>query len=79
MKSLAARGVFVRFGTVDALDDVSILLEAGKATYPGIHGPERARHRAKELAEQAIELVTPLGPKAEPLALLARRVVSRSS
>lgn len=54
-------------------------LEAGKATYPGIHGPERARHRAKELAEQAIELVTPLGPKAEPLALLARRVVDRSS
>ena len=54
-------------------------LEAGKATYPGIHGTERARHRARELARQAIELVTPLGPQAEPLALLAQRIVDRNS
>ena len=31
MRSIAARGVFVRFGAVDALDDVSIELEAGKS------------------------------------------------
>ena len=54
-------------------------LKAGKATYPSIHGTERARHRAKELAEQAIALLSPLGPKAEPLAMLARRTVERNS
>ncbi|MGH9461813.1 MAG: polyprenyl synthetase family protein [Vicinamibacteria bacterium] len=54
-------------------------LRAGKATYPSIHGTEPARHRANELADQAIALLTPLGPKAEPLAMLARRIVERSS
>lgn len=40
MKSLAVRGVFVRFGEVDALDDVSLVLEAGKATM--LAGPNGA-------------------------------------
>jgi len=53
--------------------------KAGKATYPGVHGLERARLRAQELAEKAIELVAPLGPKAEPLARLAERIVDRNS
>jgi len=54
-------------------------LKAGKATYPAIHGSEQARRRAKELAERAIEMVRPFGPRAEPLTLLARRIVERSS
>jgi geranylgeranyl diphosphate synthase type II len=54
-------------------------IKAGKATYPSIHGTERARHRADELAEQAIALLSPLGAKADPLAMLARRIVERSS
>jgi geranylgeranyl diphosphate synthase type II len=53
--------------------------KAGKATYPSVHGAEKARRRAKELAEGAIELVAPLGPRGEPLACLARRIVDRSS
>ena len=40
MKSLAARGVFVRFGKLAALDDVSIVLGAGKSTM--LAGPNGA-------------------------------------
>ncbi|MFQ5790440.1 MAG: polyprenyl synthetase family protein [Acidobacteriota bacterium] len=51
--------------------------EAGKLTYPEVHGIDGARRRARELAEEAIALIAPLGPSAEPLACLARRVVER--
>ena len=53
--------------------------QAGKATYPRIHGMEAARRKAKELAEQAVELAETYGIAGEPLACLARRIVDRSS
>lgn len=40
MRSVAARGVCVRFGAADVLDDVSLTLEAGKATM--LAGPNGA-------------------------------------
>ena len=53
--------------------------KAGKATYPKIHGIEKARQRARQLSEHAVDLVQPFGPAGEPLACLARRILSRSS
>jgi farnesyl diphosphate synthase/geranylgeranyl diphosphate synthase type II len=52
--------------------------EAGKATLPALLGPEEARRRAQVLCQEALELLTPLGPAAEPLRALARFVVTRS-
>ncbi|MEE9263168.1 MAG: farnesyl diphosphate synthase [Vicinamibacteria bacterium] len=52
---------------------------AGKATYPSVHGIENTRSRAKELAQRAVDLVTPFGPAGEPLVCLARRIVDRNS
>lgn len=53
--------------------------QAGKATYPRIHGMEAARRKAKELAEQAVKLAETYGRAGQPLACLARRIVDRSS
>ena len=53
--------------------------KAGKATYPKIHGIERARRRARELSERAVGLIQPFGQAGEPLVGLARRVISRCS
>jgi geranylgeranyl diphosphate synthase type II len=52
---------------------------AGKVTYPSIHGVEAARGRAMELAEEAVQLVAPIGQPGEPLVYLARRIVERHS
>jgi len=54
-------------------------LKAGKATYPSVHGLEKARSRARTLAQRASDLVAPFGPAGEPLVCLARRIVDRSS
>jgi geranylgeranyl diphosphate synthase type II len=48
-----------------------------KATYVGVHGLERARALARELLEQALASLEPLGPRAELLAVLARLMVER--
>jgi geranylgeranyl diphosphate synthase type II len=48
-----------------------------KATYVGVHGLERARALARELLEQALASLAPLGPRAELLAVLARLIVER--
>jgi geranylgeranyl diphosphate synthase type II len=48
-----------------------------KATYVGVHGLERARSLARELLEQALASLAPLGPRAELLAVLARLIVER--
>lgn len=54
-------------------------LKAGKATYPSVHGLEKARSRARTLAQRASDLVAPFGPAGEPLVCLARRIVDRNS
>ncbi len=51
---------------------------AGKPNYALLVGAEQARRRASALVDQAVERLRPLGPAAEPLALLARFVIDRS-
>jgi farnesyl diphosphate synthase/geranylgeranyl diphosphate synthase type II len=50
---------------------------AGKSTLPAILGIPEARRRAEVLLEEALEAMSPLGPKAEALRGLARYVLSR--
>jgi farnesyl diphosphate synthase/geranylgeranyl diphosphate synthase type II len=50
---------------------------AGKATLPALLGAGEARRRADALCAEALELLAPLGPRAEPLRALARFVVTR--
>lgn len=53
--------------------------EADKATYPRVHGIEEARNKARERVEAALAALEPFDQRAEPLALLAHRIVDRSS
>jgi geranylgeranyl diphosphate synthase, type II len=53
--------------------------KAGKATYPAVHGIDEARRRSKELVASALERLAPLGERGRPLALLAERMIRRSS
>lgn len=48
-----------------------------KPTYPALLGLERARERARELLEEALEALVPLGASGEPLAILARFMIDR--
>jgi farnesyl diphosphate synthase/geranylgeranyl diphosphate synthase type II len=50
---------------------------AGKATLPGLLGVDEARRRAQGLLGEALEALSPLGPRAEALRALARFVLSR--
>ncbi len=52
---------------------------AGKATYPALYGLEASRKQAEALAEEAIEVLAPLGQRAELLIEMARFVVHRTS
>jgi geranylgeranyl diphosphate synthase type II len=52
---------------------------AHKATYVSIHGLEKARAMAASLREEALSAVSPLGPRGELLAAIARLVVDRHS
>lgn len=53
--------------------------KAGKATYPHIHGMERAKARASELVGAAVEELTPFEQRAQPLRRLAQRILDRTS
>lgn len=48
-----------------------------KATYPGLFGVARARHRAEELYDDAMSCLDYLGQNAEPLRQLARFIIRR--
>ncbi|WP_323765913.1 polyprenyl synthetase family protein [Marinovum sp.] len=50
---------------------------AGKATFVSLLGLEPARARAKALAEEACDALSPYGPRAETLREAARFVISR--
>jgi geranylgeranyl diphosphate synthase type II len=52
---------------------------AGKATYVGVHGLERARGLASVQLAMALDAVAPLGPRGALLAGLARLIVERHS
>ncbi len=49
----------------------------GKATLPGLVGPEEARRRAERYCDEALAALAPHGARAAPLAALARYVVTR--
>lgn len=49
----------------------------GKLTYPGLLGVEVSRRKAMELGQEAVAAAHRLGPGAEPLAELARYIVTR--
>jgi geranylgeranyl diphosphate synthase type II len=50
---------------------------AGKATYVSVHGLERARAMAQGLLAEALDAIAPLGQRADLLAGIARRIVTR--
>jgi geranylgeranyl diphosphate synthase type II len=49
----------------------------GKLTYPGFLGAASSRQRARNLAQQAIDAVAPIGSAAEPLVALIEFVLAR--
>jgi len=52
--------------------------KACKCTYPAVVGMEEARHLERELAEQAIAVLEPFGPKAKLLRRLASALLERT-
>lgn len=52
---------------------------ASKATYPSIHGIEASERRARELVDEAVEIVSSLGPSTAVLGEIARFIVARTS
>jgi farnesyl diphosphate synthase/geranylgeranyl diphosphate synthase type II len=50
---------------------------AGKATLPSLLGPGAARARAEALLGEALETLSPLGPRAAALRALARHLIDR--
>jgi farnesyl diphosphate synthase/geranylgeranyl diphosphate synthase type II len=50
---------------------------AGKATLPSLLGPDAARARAEALLGEALERLSPLGPRAAALRALARYILDR--
>jgi geranylgeranyl diphosphate synthase, type II len=53
--------------------------KAQKATYVSLHGLDRARILARELLDQALAALEPLGERATLLAAIARLIVERQS
>jgi geranylgeranyl diphosphate synthase type II len=51
----------------------------GKMTYPGVAGPAAAKETGLRLVDEAVEIIEGLGPKAEPLALIARYIMERTN
>jgi geranylgeranyl diphosphate synthase type II len=71
---------------LDATGDAALLGKtagkdsaARKATYVSVHGLARARDLARELLEQALSALQPLGQRAAMLAALARLIVERQT
>ncbi|MGE4198106.1 MAG: polyprenyl synthetase family protein, partial [Phycisphaerales bacterium] len=52
--------------------------DAGKLTYPGVHGIETSRAQVRELEREALAALHELGPQAEPLRELASYMAIRT-
>jgi geranylgeranyl diphosphate synthase type II len=53
--------------------------DAGKLTYPSVIGQQDSHNHAENLFNQALNAITPLGPSAESLRLLALMIKSRKN
>lgn len=53
-------------------------IDAGKLTYPGVHGIDASRAQVRELEEEALAAVQDLGASAEPLRELATYMAVRT-
>jgi geranylgeranyl diphosphate synthase, type II len=54
-------------------------LAARKATYPSVHGIGASERRAHELVDEAVAIISNLGPSAAVLGEIARFIVARTS
>lgn len=54
-------------------------LAASKATYPSVHGIEASERRARELVDEAVAIISSLGPSTTVLREIARFIVARTS
>lgn len=54
-------------------------LVASKATYPSVHGIEASERRACELVDEAVAIISSIGPSTAVLGEIARFIVARSS
>jgi geranylgeranyl diphosphate synthase type II len=54
-------------------------LAARKATYPALHGIAQSEDRARQLAHDAIAIISKLGPRANKLQDMARFIIARRS
>ena len=52
--------------------------KAGKITYPAVVGMEKSKELAKKLANEAVAILAPFGPKAEVLRQLAMALLERT-
>jgi geranylgeranyl pyrophosphate synthase len=87
--STYADAVGLMFQVVDDLLDVTQTtdhlgkrsgkdIDAGKLTYPKVHGVERSRACVRELHQQSLDALAPLGHHAEPLRQLASYMAVRT-
>lgn len=53
-------------------------IDAGKLTFPGVHGVERSRDVVRELHDASLAAIEPLGAPAEPLRQLASYMAVRT-
>jgi geranylgeranyl diphosphate synthase, type II len=67
-------------GTTEALGKTAGKDQAQrKATYPGLHGLEASRARARALVAEAEAALAPLGPRAAPIVALAHFILERKA